>query len=89
MYKDEVDEQGFVVAALASEPGNDDQGKKECIVHPYVAANARSLEDKIAAGLWYISNCCPHGVRHRDISEKEQKVLQIRVVYTMIMIVYR
>jgi hypothetical protein len=74
MYKDEVDEQGLVVTALASEPGSDDQGKKERTVHPSVAANAQSLKDKIAPGLWYMSDRRPNGDRHRDISQIEQKV---------------
>jgi len=74
MYKDEVDEHGLVVAALASEPGNNDQGKKARTIHPSVAANARSLKDKIAPGLWYMSDHRPSGDRHRDISQTEQKV---------------
>lgn len=74
MYKDDVDEQGFVVAALASEPGNDEQGNKERNVHPSVAVNARSLKDKIAPGLWYMSDRRPNADRHRDISQTEQKV---------------
>ena len=74
MYRDEVDEQGLVVAALASELGNDDEGKKERTVHPSVAANARSLEENIAPGLWYMSNRHPNVDRRRDISQTEQKV---------------
>jgi len=74
MYKNEVDEQGIVVAVLASEPGNDNQRKKERTVHPSVAANARSLKDKIAPGLWYMSDRRPNKVCHRDISQTEQKV---------------
>jgi hypothetical protein len=75
MYKDKVDEKGLVVAALASVPGGDDQGKKERTIHPSVAANARSLEDKIAPGLWYMSDRRSDGDRHRDISQTEQKSL--------------
>ncbi|KAI9742419.1 MAG: hypothetical protein M1818_003953 [Claussenomyces sp. TS43310] len=72
-YKDEVDEQGLLVT-LASKLGNTGQGKKERTVHPSVATNARSLEDKIALGLWYMSDRHPKGDRHRDIPQTEQKV---------------
>ena len=51
MYKDEVDEYRFVVAALASKPGNNHQGKKARSIHPSVAANARLLKDKITPSL--------------------------------------
>ncbi|KAL5318767.1 hypothetical protein ACEPPN_013833 [Leptodophora sp. 'Broadleaf-Isolate-01'] len=71
MYKDGVDEQGLVVAALASESGNAEQGRT---VHPSVAANARSLKDKIAPGLWYMSDLRPNGDQHRDISQAAQEL---------------
>jgi serine/threonine protein kinase len=75
IYKDEANEQGLVVAALASEPGNGDQGKKEHTnIHPSIAAYARSLKDKIAPGLWYMSDCRPEGDHHREISQTEQNV---------------
>jgi serine/threonine protein kinase len=76
MYKDEVDERGLVVSILESEPGNDNRPDEESvitsIVHPSVADNARSLQDKIAPGLWYMSH--PGGDRHRDISQTEQEI---------------
>ena len=74
IYEDKVDDQGLVVAALASEPRDDNKGKKERTVHPSVAANARSLKDKIAPGVWYMSDRRPNRDRHRDISQAEQKV---------------
>lgn len=78
MYKDEVDEQGLAVAILESEPGNDDLGEKESVitstVHQSVTSNARSLQDKIAPGLWYMSDRHPDGDRYRDISQIEQEL---------------
>jgi serine/threonine protein kinase len=78
MYKDEVDEHGLAVAALESKPGEDDTEEKEGIitstVHESVAFNARSLQDKIAPGLWYMSDRHPNGDRHRDISKTEQDI---------------
>ena len=73
-YMDEVDEQGLVVDALASEPENDDRRKKEPTVQPSVAANACSLKGKIAPGLWYMSDRHLNGDHYRDISQTEQKV---------------
>lgn len=72
MYKDEVDEQGLVIPAVASEQGNHDPGEHTSIIHPSVAVNARSLKDQIAPGLWYMSDYHPNGDRHRDISQTEQ-----------------
>ncbi|PVH79375.1 kinase-like protein [Cadophora sp. DSE1049] len=76
MYKDDVDEKGLVVAAQAYEPGNNREEKKDYTVtiHPSVADGARSLEDMIAPGLWYMSDHRPNGDHHRDISKTEQKV---------------
>ncbi|KAG4432460.1 hypothetical protein IFR05_012050 [Cadophora sp. M221] len=75
IYKNDVDEQGLVVAALASEPGNTGQENEGRIIHPSVPVNARSLKDKIAPGLWYMSDGRPKVERHREISQKEQEVL--------------
>jgi len=78
MYKNEVDEQGLAVAILEAEPGKDDPGEQETVitstVHPSVAVNARSLQDKIAPGLWYMSDHYPDGDRHRDISQTEREL---------------
>jgi len=72
MYKDEVNEQGLVVAAHVSEPRNNDGWTTT--IHPSVPANARSLKDKIAPGLWYMLDRHPNDDRHRDISQTEQRV---------------
>lgn len=76
MYKDEVNEQGLAVAALESEPGKIGPGGEENIitstVHPSVAMNARSLQDKLAPGVWYMPDHRPGGDHHRDIPQAEQ-----------------
>lgn len=78
LYKDEVDEKCLAVAALVTQSCRDDPGEKETvitsIVHPSVASNARSLQDMIAPGLWYMSDHHPNGDRHRDIFQTESKV---------------
>ncbi len=78
MYKDEVDEHGLAVATLESEPAEEGPGEKESmitsIIHRSVTGNARSLKDKIAPGLWYMSDRHPDGDRHRDISQREQEL---------------
>jgi serine/threonine protein kinase len=66
-----------LVAALESEPGKDDPGKESVItsiVHQSVTGNARSLKDRIAPGLWYMSDRHPDGDRHRDIPQTEQEL---------------
>jgi hypothetical protein len=73
VYKDEVDEQGFAVAAGA-QPESSGQEKTERTIHPSVAAYARSLKDKIAPGVWYMSTRRSVADRHRDISHTEQSV---------------
>jgi serine/threonine protein kinase len=76
MYEDEVDEQGLPIAAPESDPGRDDLEEKESAItstiHQSVAVNARSLQDMIAPGLWYMSDRHSDGDRHRDISQTEQ-----------------
>lgn len=78
MYKDGVDEQGLAISTLESEPANGDAGEKEGVItstiHESVAGSARSLHDKIAPGLWYMSDHYPSGDRHRNISQTEQEL---------------
>ncbi|KAL3426486.1 hypothetical protein PVAG01_03277 [Phlyctema vagabunda] len=77
IYKDEVDEQGLAVSALNPKPSTDDKRVESGItgtVHQSVAIDARSLQDKIAPGLWYMSNSQPKRDRHRDISQNEQTI---------------
>ncbi|KAG0646523.1 Serine threonine-kinase SRPK [Hyphodiscus hymeniophilus] len=79
IYKDEVDEQGRVVGAREPRPVKDEpegkDGKITCIFHPSVAQNARSLLEKIAAGLWYMTDHGPGEDRNRDTPHKEQEPL--------------
>lgn len=72
MYKDEVDEHGLV-APLVPKPEYSGDENMSVSIHPSVAAYARSLDDKIAPGLWYMSDQRPNGDYHRDIPRTEQK----------------
>lgn len=76
MYQDGCDEQGLAVAAVQDVPDNGAALVGDLavtsIVHQSVADNPRSLRDKIAPGLWYMSDRHPDGDRHREISQAEQ-----------------
>jgi serine/threonine protein kinase len=77
IYKDEVDDQGRA-AAITEYVGNADEFRETIgvtrIVHPSVAEGARSLQDKLAPGFWYLSSERGHSDRHWDISEREKEV---------------
>lgn len=74
IYRDKLDERGLVVDTLEPAPKKIVPGVKVTI-HPSVADGARSLEDKIAPGVWYMSDPGRTTGRHRDIAQTEQKVL--------------
>lgn len=65
MFKDdEIDENGMVIA-LDSEVEED----AAFIFHPSVARGARSIKEKLAAGLWYTPEL--RGEVHREIPQEE------------------
>lgn len=69
LFKDEADELGHAVSTV--EPSN--TGTKS-IVHPSVADGARSLQDMLTPGLWYMSDERPGGDFHRDIQPEEKEL---------------
>lgn len=74
LYKDETDEHGLAIAAAEPRELTDGPGVGTTqIVHPSVAENARSLLDKLAPGLWYLSDDSRGSDRHRDISQRERE----------------
>ena len=77
LYKDNVDEQGRVIDALEPKPVEEDDDERAARrvvrVHPSVAEGARSLIDKLAPGVWYLSDESPGGTRHRDIPQHEME----------------
>lgn len=78
LYKDKTDEQGRAVAAveLKATEGGSREGSTGIrrVVHPSVAEGARSLCDKLAPGLWYLSSRGRDGDHHRAISRREMEV---------------
>ena len=75
LYKDEVDEHGRVVDVAepqAVEKADDEGAPRRTVkVHPSVAEGARSMIDKLAPGVWYLSDERPNGDRHRDMPRHE------------------
>ncbi|KAK1768084.1 kinase-like domain-containing protein [Phialemonium atrogriseum] len=79
LYKDNTDEQGRAVAAMepkATEVGDsrEESTRIRRVVHPSIAEGARSLCDKLAPGLWYLSSRGRDGDHHRAISQREMEV---------------
>lgn len=69
MFKDAADDLGRAVSTV--ETADADQGRN---IHPSVADGARSLQDKLAPGLWYMSDERGAGDDHRDIPPEEQEL---------------
>lgn len=69
IYKDEADSLGRVVSVRAHLMEN--QPPRTSTVHPSVAQGARSLREKLAAGVWYIDMSRD---THRDMPEREQEL---------------
>lgn len=70
VYADEPDELGRAVF-VREEEWRDEAARTTC--HPSVAQGARSLQEKLVAGVWYMSNDAPE-VSHRDIPSVEAKL---------------
>lgn len=70
MYRDEPDELGRAVLVREEEQRDE---ASETTYHPSVAQGARSLQEKLAAGVWYMSSDVPEPV-HRVISPVEVKL---------------
>jgi serine/threonine protein kinase len=81
LYKDEADEQGRAVAAMESKTNIDASREEEMGIrrtfHPSIAKDARSLQDKLAPGLWYLPDRGCGGDRHWDISQRETEVFAV------------
>lgn len=69
VYADEPDELGRAV--FVREEKQRDEAKTT--YHPSVAQGARSLQEKLAAGVWYMSDDAPEAT-HREISSVETKL---------------
>lgn len=70
IYRDTPDGQGRAVAVIDEARWED---KLTGTVHPSVAEGARSLQEKLAPGLWYMSEES-RNIIHRDISPTEINV---------------
>lgn len=70
VYADEPDELGRAVF-LREEEQRDEAARTT--YHPSVAQGARSLQEKLAAGVWYMSDDAPEAT-HRDIPSVEAKL---------------
>lgn len=70
VYADEPDELGRAV--FVREEGQHDEAARSTY-HPSVAQGARSLQEKLAAGVWYMSDDAPEAT-HRDIPSVEMKL---------------
>lgn len=68
-YKDEGDELGRVVPHEEEPPL-----PPNVSIHPSVAQGARSLQDKLAPGVWYMDSGLPPEEKHRDIPQREIEV---------------
>ena len=66
VFKDETDEDGQAISL--HEPYIP---KSHVTIHPSVAHGARSIKDKLAPGVWYLSDGSPSEASHREISEEE------------------
>lgn len=75
-WTDETDEVGRAIPVHASsltEPAEDSFAGK-ITIHPSVAYGARSLEDKLAPGVWYIDRDEIGDDEHREIQEHERNL---------------
>lgn len=68
-YKDEGDELGRVVPHEEEPPL-----PPNVSIHPSVAQGARSLQEKLAPGVWYLDSGLPPGKSHREIPQREVEV---------------
>lgn len=66
LYKDEPDELGRAVLVQGEAP---DEGARGSF-HPSVAYGARSIKEKLAPGMWYMSEDGPEEI-HREMEDKE------------------
>jgi len=69
LFKDEADELGYAVPTV--EPSSTSARR---IFHPSVADGARTLQDKLKPGLWYMSDERAGGDYHRDIQQEEKEL---------------
>lgn len=70
VYADDPDELGRAVFVREEEQRGE---AAKTIYHPSVAQGARSLEEKLEAGVWYMSDDAPE-VTHREIPPVETKL---------------
>ena len=68
-YKDGEDDLGRAIPIMGEEvlPAN-------VSIHPSVAQEARSLQEKLAPGVWYMDSGLPAGEDHRKIPRREIEV---------------
>lgn len=73
VWKDEADDLGrpVQVEAHATAIGELSCERHESTTHPSVAKGARSLEDMLAPGVWYMDLARGVEDKHRNIPEKE------------------
>lgn len=75
LWKDEADDLGHAVGVQPPETGELSPREWESTTHPSVAEGARSLEDMLAPGVWYIdTRGLGENEGHRDIPEKEKEL---------------
>ena len=72
LYEDQADEFGKAIAVRHEEQHGVPDARRN--IHPSVAEGARSLLDKLAPGLWYLSDEARENDYHREISYREREL---------------
>lgn len=75
-WQDEADDSGreVPVKVLPMEIGESVSNTDKVTIDPCVAEGARSLEDMLGPGVWYVDTCGLGDNSHRDITDKEKKL---------------
>ena len=78
IYEEETDEYGRAVAAGGMSEGHrEDEAGIIRVIHPSVAQDARSIQEMLAPGLWYLCSKDNDNGFHRDIPVRRRKPLRI------------